>query len=572
MTKSGTAADAASSADPDKGPNLSSRVSRRRLLQLGTGAGIAAALSPMPRLSITRAFASATADVPKAPNIVVLMTDQERHHMHWPSGWAEKNLPGLQRLKRHGLYFNRAYTAVTQCSPSRALMMTGRFAPINRVTRTFLWPGLVHRNRQPNIASLLKQKANYEVVWKGKWHLSYASNAAIGNGGEDWTEADIKVMEENYSWSGWNPPDAGNAIERWQPTEFGKFNGLATLGGAGPDNDGRYVNGRNTASRGQTPGFGEGVVDYLKNRAPKLGKPFCLFVSLVNPHDVYVYPHFWESAGYKRDAFVNLGIEMPPNYADDLSTKPSVQKAARDAFNKFSPIETVQARHEYVNFYAYLNTVVDKHIMTVLDTLEETGLMDNTIILRFADHGEGGLSHGMREKAYTVYEEMIHVPLIVHNPKLFPESRETDAFYDHLDLLPTILDLAGVANAESYALGKSIVPVMKDPSASVRDHTIFSFDDLFFLPADIPGGHIRAIREGDWTYAVYFGMGGGKAEYELYNIKSDPLQLDNLAHGTPSPDARKEWARLHRILTRSFIDASNLPDSFAWPLEPAGRV
>jgi len=344
------------------------------------------------------------------------------------------------------------------------------------------------------------------------------------------------------------------------------------LGGADPDNDGRYVNGRNAVARGQTPGFGESVVDYLKNRAPKLGKPFCLFVSLVNPHDVYVYPHFWKLAGYKRDAFVNLGIEMPPNYADDLSTKPSVQKAARDAFDKFSPIETAQARKEYVNFYAYLNTVVDKHIMTVLDTLEETGLMGNTVILRFADHGEGGMSHGMREKAYTVYEEMIHVPLIFHNPRLFPEPRETEAFYDHLDLLPTILDLAGIANPESYALGKSIVPIMKKPSTSVRDHTVFSFDDVFFLPADVPGGHIRAIRKGDWTYAVYFGMEGGKAEYELYNIKSDPLQLENLANGTPGPGAIKEWARLHRILTGSLIGASNLPDSFAWPLAPAGRV
>jgi choline-sulfatase len=488
-----------------------------------------------------------------------------------PSGWAEKNLPGLQRLKRHGLYFNRAYTAVTQCSPSRALMMTGRFAPINRVTRTFLWPGLVHQNRQPNIASLLKEKAGYEVVWKGKWHLSYASNAVMGNGGEAWTEADIKAMEENYGWSGWNPPDAGNAIEQWQPTEFGKFNGMATLGGADSDNDGRYVNGGEVSNRGQTPGFGEGVVDYLRNRASKLGKPFCLFVSLVNPHDVYVYPHLWEMAGYKRDAFINLGIDLPPNYADNLSTKPSVQKAARDAFNKFSPIETAQAQAEYVNFYAYLNTVVDKHIMTVLDTLEETGLMDKTIILRFADHGEGGLSHGMREKAYTAYEEMIHIPLIVHNPKLFPEPVQTEAFYDHLDLLPTILDLAGIAKPESYALGKSIVPVIKDPSTSVQDHTVFSFDDVFFLPADVSAGHIRAIRHGEWTYAVYFGMEDGKAEYELYNIKSDQLQLTNLAHGTPTADARREWARLHTILTSSLIDASNLPDSFTWPLEPADR-
>ena len=151
--------------------------------------------------------------------------------MHWPAGWAEKNLPAMQRLKRNGLYFNRAYTAACQCSPSRALMMTGRFAPVNRVTRTFLWPGLAQQNRQPNIASLLKHKAGYEVVWKGKWHLSYAANAAPGNGGEDWSSTDIKVMEEKYGWSGWNPPDGGNAIERWQPTQFGKFDGLATLGG-----------------------------------------------------------------------------------------------------------------------------------------------------------------------------------------------------------------------------------------------------------------------------------------------------------------------------------------------------
>jgi choline-sulfatase len=222
-----------------------------------------------------------------------------------------------------------------------------------------------------------------------------------------------------------------------------------------------------------------------------------------------------------------------------------------------------------VNFYAYLHTVVYKHIMIVLDTLEETGLMNDTIILRFADHGEGGLSHGMREKAYTAYEEMIHVPLIVHNPKLYPEPLETNAFYDHLNLLPTILDLAGVSDPESYSIGRSIVPVIRDPSQSVQDHTIFSYDDLFFLPPSAPGGHIRAIREGDWTYAVYFGLDGSGLEYELYNIKNDLGQMTNLLHGTPPSDIKQEWARLHKILTGQLVDAANLPDDFGWPLQPA---
>jgi choline-sulfatase len=164
-----------------------------------------------------------------------------------------------------------------------------------------------------------------------------------------------------------------------QPDEFGTFNRLATLGGADPDNDGRYVNGVRPGARGQTPGFGESVVEFLKNRAPKLDKPFCLFISLVNPHDVYVYPTSWQKAGYRHEAFANLGIELPPNYADDLLKKPKIQRAARAGYDKLAPLDSAEAPREYVNFYACLNTLADKHVMTVLDTLENTGLIDKTV-------------------------------------------------------------------------------------------------------------------------------------------------------------------------------------------------
>jgi Sulfatase len=223
--------------------------------------------------------------------------------------------------------------------------------------QTFIWPGLQEKDRLANIASLLKEKAGYEVVWKGKWHLSFAANAAPGNGGKDWRPEDIKVMEERYGWSGWNPADAGDSMTRWVKDEFGTYDGLATLGGGNPNNDGRYVSGVDASDRGQTPGVGgESTVEFLKNRAPKLRKPFCLFVSLVNPHDVGVFPGGWQLAGYQREAFANMGIELPPNYADDLSRKPKVQKAARDSYNKSAPLNTQQLLNDYVNFYTYLHT------------------------------------------------------------------------------------------------------------------------------------------------------------------------------------------------------------------------
>lgn len=133
------------------------------------------------------------------------------------------------------------------------------------------------------------------------------------------------------------------------------------------------------------------LFESLGKIAPDERKPFCLFVSFVNPHDVWVYPKHWNSAGYKHEKFANVGISLPDNYHDDLSTKPSVQKKAREAFNQ----------------------LVDSKVNAVLGALDQAGLTEDTIIIRTADHGELGLSHGMREKAYTVYEEMIHIPLII---------------------------------------------------------------------------------------------------------------------------------------------------------------
>ena len=129
-----TGADDGKTSDAGASPRSTTR---RSLLQMGAGL---AAMSGVRRSLAAPAATGAPINLPKAPNILVLMTDQERHHVHWPQGWAEKNLPSLQRLKRHGLYFRRAYTAACQCSPSRGLMVSGRFAlprPFcGRVSRT----------------------------------------------------------------------------------------------------------------------------------------------------------------------------------------------------------------------------------------------------------------------------------------------------------------------------------------------------------------------------------------------------------------------------------------------------
>lgn len=503
----------------------------------------------------------------KKPNIIVIMTDQERYAMHWPEGWAEKNLVSSNRLKKHGLTFHHAYTAACECSPSRAVLTSSEHYPINKVPRTPPTKGLPPAKELMDIGSLLKNHGGYDVIWKGKWHLSLPLD-----GGYNWTEKDITNVQDKYAIYGWTPPDAGNAIQEFEKNTDGKsFNGLTTLGGGFANNDSRYLYGYTKDDSKETPGWGKGIIDYLKEVAAMetdTRKPFCLFISLVNPHDVWVYPNSWAAAGYKKEDFVAMGIDLPINHDDDLTTKPSVQLKARQAYNAKAPIDDATAEKEYVNFYAYLNKMVDNHIVTILDTLDSLGLTEDTIIIRTADHGELGLSHGMREKAYTVYEEMIHIPFIVSNPKMYPTPQSTDSFYCHLDLLPTIAELVNIPNFNKYGKGTSVVPVLKDPAVSVQDSILFTYDDVFFLPIDTAGSHIRALREGDWTYAVYYSEDGSHFEYEMYNLKKDPGQLHNLLYKDVSPENAVEAKRLHQKLKEKIDQSSALPTGFPWPSQP----
>ncbi len=504
----------------------------------------------------------------KKPNIIVILTDQERYAMHWPEGWAETNLPATTRLKKHGLTFTHAYTAACECTPSRAVLTTSEYYPINKVPRTPAPPqGLPSDEQLMDIGLLLTEKAGYEVIWKGKWHLSPSVN-----GGNFWSEDDIAHLRKQYSLMGWNPPDAGNAIQEFQLNPDGSlFPGLSTLGAGYADNDSRYVLGWEKDDPNETFGYGESVLYYLtriSGMPQEERRPFCLFISLVNPHDIWVYPNLWEKAGFKKEDFINLGIDLPPNFKDDLTTKPSVQLKARNAYDAISPFQGGDTEQGYVNFYAYLHKVVDQHIATILNALDSLNLAKDTIIIRTADHGELGLSHGMREKSYAVYEEMIHVPLIISNPLLFPFPQTTDAFYSHLDLLPTLAHLAHVPQHNEYGRGTSIVPILRDPATSVQDSILFAYDDVFFLPADVPGGHIRAIRTKNWTYAVYYSEDGSHFEYEMYHLKKDPGQLTNLLYGEVSPEIAQKAKRLHHKLKQKIDQAKALPPDFPWPASP----
>lgn len=430
-------------------------------------------------------------DLPAKPNIVIIITDQERSLQHWPPDWVARNLPATQRLIDTGMTFTNAFSAANECSPSRATFVTSTYDTVNTIWKTEPpndLPLPPPAGTLPNLASVLQQ-AGYQTYWKGKWHLR-----------KDFTSEQPLAA---YGFSGWDPPDAGTTLGN-----------DSTLGGGNPDNDGRFAGD---------------AAEFL--RSYDCTDPFLLVVSLVNPHDVHVYTMDWELAGYPATIpDMGLAAAWPPsNHHDTLQDKPRAQQAFRASFNASLPIEPPLTHEGYVNFYAYLQTVVDAEICRVLDALESKGLTDSTLVVRMADHGEMGLSHGLREKMYVAYEEAIHVPLVFSNPLAFPQKVETHALASLLDLLPTLAAVAGLPE-QSGLHGKDLTPVLSGAQPSVQDAVLYAYDDFYnVVDSQIPS-HIRALRTAEWMYSVYFSEENPDLppEFELYDMTTDQGQMINL--------------------------------------------
>lgn len=463
----------------------------------------------------------------KNPNILTLLNDQQRYERDW----AARHLPAMDRLKRNGLSFRNAFTAACACSPSRASLLTGTYSSQTGVLHTLALPSDNSNGdsppgysqqpllpTQPNLARMLTT-AGYKVVWKGKWHVSLPVN-----GTNYWTADDIVYIREAYGFDDWDPNDAGNSVADY-----------STLGGGDLyGNDTRFVAGVRLSGDQDSPAA-QSALEFLRTYDPSDG-PFCLMVSIVNPHDIWVAPGFPSDSGYTEGTGSEFGLPVPQNVDEDLSTKPSAQGVFRTTYDATTVKELGASKSlklpvnqsNYVNFYAYLQTLADRHVMSILSELDNRGLTESTLIVRLADHGEMGMAHGMREKMYNAYEETIHVPLIVSNPVLFPEPKETDALVSSVDILPTLARIAGVHDLYEYVFrGVDLTPVLEDPGQGVQDLVHFCYDDGY-LTGDVPP-YIRAIRTDDWLYAVYFNTEGSKFEYEMYNVKSDPHENTNLA-------------------------------------------
>ena len=460
------------------------------------------------------------------PNLLMIITDQERATQHFPTGWEQEHLPNMTLLKQNGLSFKNAVCNACMCSPSRSTLFTGLYPAQHGVTDTLTFGGRYSvtetelNNAFPTIATMLRPSHNAQ--YRGKWHLC--------KGGQNNVHPEKSLMTAEvavFGFAGWTPPDSGEDTK------------LENFGGGYANHDANYV---------------QQAIDFIEayNKAKASGKavkPFFLVVSLVNPHDVLSYPSSYQLGGYDP-SWLDGEIDLPPTVDENLQNncKPAAQAInLQQMAATLGPLKTVQTgpdgpvinndgQYAYINFYGNLLHHVDGEIGRLLDLFYNAAdahgkrkpkpLGNDTLIIRTADHGEMGLSHGgLRQKAFNVYEETLRIPLVFSNPQMFPGGAESEQLISLIDLLPTIAGLYGVTPPDVIR-GVDMSPVLRDPAAAapVQDATLFTYDDIRAGAVNTKepvnaADRIRCLRQSDWKYSRYFRAEGSyPEEFEMYYL------------------------------------------------------
>lgn len=408
------------------------------------------------------------------PNLVFVFTDQERFFRKWPTGLS---LPAHERLERTGVKFLNHYGPAVMCTSSRSVMMTGLQTADNGMfenTDVAYVKNLAAKI--PTIGHMLRG-AGYYTAYKGKWHLSSKFDV------EEPEELLTKEMDK-YGFSDYN--SIGDLVGH-------------TLGGYEFDH---LIAGS--------------AVTWLRRNGRRLsdeGRPWALFVSLVNPHDIMYFNTDAPGESVQDTGHLTFHAAPAPAHAlykatwdlpvPDTLTEPFDAPGRPGAHREFDTmwscvlgrVPPEQARWQRFNDF-YVNSIrsVDAHLGTILNELDALKLSDETAFVFTADHGEMGGAHGLRGKGPFAYEETSHLPFYVVHPDV-KGGKETSALTSHIDIVPTLLSLAGVSPTRAAELagrklpGRDFSTVLSSPGSAdvhaVRDAVLFTYSGLVTNDGDL---------------------------------------------------------------------------------------
>jgi arylsulfatase A-like enzyme len=416
------------------------------------------------------------------PNILFFHVDQQRYDCLGAAGQMRVHTPNLDRLASQGMWFTNAFTPIGTCCPARQTSYCGRWPALHRGYWNydqFMPPeSFACRTWSQDLNT-----AGYQASYAGKWHV----------------HPTLTPLEYGYA-------------EYVPSSDYAAFRRARNLPDLVCDDvRGEWFGGVDPAPLEQTRTHWLAYqATGMLRRLATCGKPWHLRVDFEEPHlpcnPVQEFLDLYDPAQ----------IQPWGNFADPLDGKPYIQRQQPASWNVQGLPWSEWSR--YVHRYLAMVSQIDDAIGRVLRELEVLGEDRDTVVMYTTDHGDACGSHGMMDKHYVMYEEIIHTPLMVRWPGVVRGESVCDAFViNELDLASTLPEIAGIPVPEDYQ-GRSLVPLLRgETPADWRTEAYSSYNGQQF------GLYVqRMIRTRDWKYVWNL-----TDTDELYDLQNDPGEIKN---------------------------------------------
>ncbi len=372
------------------------------------------------------------------PNILLIMTDEERYAPPYETAevvaFRREQMPNRDRLRQGGLEFHRHYAGSTACVPSRATLFTGQYPSLHGVSQT---DGVAKQASDPGMGWLDPDEVptlgdwfragGYQTHYRGKWHVSHANLSIPGSHeGLMASDDDGRVIPEAVA--------AYRRADRLDPFGFS--------GWIGREPHGAFKSDCGTVRDGV---FAEQVVDLFGELAHASSDgPWLAVASFVNPHDIAFAGGLYQLLlGFEPGDDTVPDIPEAPSQSDSFAGRPACQEKFKALWPEM--IADQPADVAYRRLYYYLLKVVDQAIGRILDALAASGMADDTIVVFTSDHGDLlGAHGGLQQKWGNAFDEATRVPLLVRGPGVAPVAGGVVEPTSHVDLIPTLMGLAGI--------------------------------------------------------------------------------------------------------------------------------
>ncbi len=455
------------------------------------------------------------------PNIILIMTDQQRYDSIAALGFPYASTPNLDAMVEKGVTLTECHITAPSCVPSRASLFTGYYPHTTGVLS----------NGQAWQHTWVEQlrDSGYRCINVGKMHtIPYDSDSGFNE--RYVVENKDRYMEGRWYFDEWDKALAANGLVKQQRETYRQRDDYSDSLGAF---DWELPEALHSDA------FVGNMAKWWVNTYPQT-EPLFLQVGFPGPHPPYDPPPRYSDPYLAR---TDLPADKPTKA--ELDALPSALKEKR--------IHDVEVDHDSVvwsldptpeqmrKLWAhYLGnvTLIDEKIGELLDALKERGYLDDAIVIFTSDHGECLGDHGLIQK-WSMYDVVTRVPTIIWSTAgRFEGGRQIDGLCQLFDLGPTILEYAGIAPPTSFE-ARSLKPALEGGEWKPRAHVFCEqAGDVTLTGADF----ITGVRSKDWKL-VHF---RGSKEGQLFDLKNDPKEVNNLWDSPSHQDKRRELLDVFR--------------------------